>query len=273
VYVEIGYPEMSKERFMIFLSHNFKDKPVVEQFAIPLRAAFGQDHVFYDSWSIQPGEGIIDRMNSGLTEASLFFFFVSQSSLASDMVKLEWQNALMKAAKGRLRFIPIRMDASPMPAILTQTVYLDLFSNGLAVTQRQVMDLAKGNNVFEQQFKGFSNVVGTYRTSGQTLEVTLKAAHFLEPVCEFLFITKANQDDYQYEVLNETMFGWGFGVDQDFGDQKVNFIKLSKHSALVPGFPFRVKLTPNPGRQVTFDGVYHRKSEDSWEQVLLTAAN
>jgi hypothetical protein len=68
---------------MIFLSHNFKDRDI-----------FGQENVFYDSWSIQPGDGIIDKMNDGLTQCKLFFFFVSNNSLNSEMVKLEWLNAL-----------------------------------------------------------------------------------------------------------------------------------------------------------------------------------
>lgn len=68
---------------MIFHSHNFKDGDI-----------FGQENVFYDSWSIQPGDGIIDQMNDGLTQCKLFFFFVSNNSLNSEMVKLEWQNAL-----------------------------------------------------------------------------------------------------------------------------------------------------------------------------------
>ncbi len=52
---------------MIFLSHNFKDKAIVEPIALRLRDIFGQESVFYDSWSIQPGDGIIDKMNDGLT--------------------------------------------------------------------------------------------------------------------------------------------------------------------------------------------------------------
>ena len=39
---------------MIFLSHNYKDKPVIEQVALKLSAIYGQQSVFYDSWSIQP---------------------------------------------------------------------------------------------------------------------------------------------------------------------------------------------------------------------------
>ncbi|WP_210309605.1 TIR domain-containing protein [Ochrobactrum sp. Marseille-Q0166] len=63
---------------MIFLSHNYLDKPVVEQIAVSLADIFGREGVFYDSWSIQPGEGIIDKLNSGLGETTLFFFSFQQ---------------------------------------------------------------------------------------------------------------------------------------------------------------------------------------------------
>ena len=43
----------------IFLSHNHNDKPLVEAVALKLSGIFGQDQVFYDSWSIRPGDGII----------------------------------------------------------------------------------------------------------------------------------------------------------------------------------------------------------------------
>ena len=82
---------------MIFISYTKPDKPLVEPIAEKLASVYGQDKVFYDSWSVQPGDGIIDRMNEGLAKCKFFFFFVSKNSLDSNMVKLEWQNALYKA--------------------------------------------------------------------------------------------------------------------------------------------------------------------------------
>ena len=80
------------------------------------------EKVFYDSWSMQPGEGIIDRMNHGLEECKFFFFFVSKNSLVSNMVKLEWQNALYKETQNKVKLIPVKLDDCLMPAILTQTL-------------------------------------------------------------------------------------------------------------------------------------------------------
>ena len=52
----------------IFISHNYKDKPIIEPVAIKLGEIYGRENVFYDSWTIQPGDGIIDKMNDGLLE-------------------------------------------------------------------------------------------------------------------------------------------------------------------------------------------------------------
>ena len=106
---------------MIFLSHTKNDKPIVEPIAIRLAQVFGQDNVFYDSWSIQPGDGILDRMNDGLSKCKYFFFFVTRESLQSKMVTLEWQNALMKKLGGDTKFIPVKLGDCAMPVILMQS--------------------------------------------------------------------------------------------------------------------------------------------------------
>ena len=85
---------------MIFISYTHKDKSIIDTIAQRLADVFGQENIFYDSWSIQPSDGIIDRMGEGLRDCKFFFFFVSKNSLLSEMVKLEWQNAIIKATKG-----------------------------------------------------------------------------------------------------------------------------------------------------------------------------
>ena len=124
----------------IFLSHNHKDKAIVEPIAVVLKNKYGEDSVFYDSWSIKPGDGIIDKMNNGLEKCDFFFFFISNNSIHSEMVKLEWQNALVKAAKKELRFIPVRVDNCSMPDILLQILNIDLNKVGFDFGVRQIIN-------------------------------------------------------------------------------------------------------------------------------------
>ena len=45
----------------IFISHNYKDKPIIEPVAIKLGEIYGRENVFYDSWTIQPGDEMCIR--------------------------------------------------------------------------------------------------------------------------------------------------------------------------------------------------------------------
>lgn len=114
---------------MIFISYTQKDKQIVDVIAQRLSAVFGRDNIFYDAWSIQPGDGIIDKMDKGLGNCKFFFFFVSKNSLMSQMVKLEWQNAIIKATKGEARIVPVKLDDVMMPNVLLQTLYIDIFAS------------------------------------------------------------------------------------------------------------------------------------------------
>ena len=155
---------------MIFLSHTKNDKPVIEEIAIRLKAIFPDDEIFYDAWSIQPGDGIIDMMNKGLAKCRLFLFFVSKNSLASKMVELEWQNALFMATKGKIKVIPIKMDDCLMPPILLQSYYIDLFGQGIEVALRQIVDVISGGNIFRPGPQEFSNLRAyAYEIEGTTI--------------------------------------------------------------------------------------------------------
>ena len=164
---------------LIFLSHNHKDKPLVEQIALRLRDTFGQDKVFYDSWSIQPGDGIVDRMNEGLEACELFLFCVSKNSLQSNMVKLEWQNAVLKAAKGQAKLVPVKLDDCLMPPILLQSLYIDLFGQGLEVALRQIVDVSQGRNTFAPGPQEFSNLRAYTYQEGPATVVECHAEHYL----------------------------------------------------------------------------------------------
>ena len=47
------------------------------------------------------------------------------------MVRLEWQNALLKATNNTAKLIPVKLDDCLMPAILMQNLYIDIFGKGL----------------------------------------------------------------------------------------------------------------------------------------------
>jgi hypothetical protein len=257
---------------LIFLSHNHKDKPLVEQIALRLRDTFGQDKVFYDSWSIQPGDGIVDRMNEGLEACELFLFCVSKNSLQSNMVKLEWQNAVLKAAKGQAKLIPVKLDDCLMPPILLQSLYIDLFGQGLEVALRQIVDVSQGRNTFAPGPQEFSNLRAYTYPEGTATVVECHAEHYLEPISHFLFLLHNKADEVRVEYKSGPMCNMEFheGIRLNNGGTfNAQFVGVDRGT--VPGFPFIVHITPNAGAEVKFAGVLHEKTMGQFSGIPVVA--
>lgn len=255
---------------MIFLSHNHKDKAVVEQIAIRLRDTFGQHNVFYDSWSMQPGDGIVDKMNEGLGNCKLFLFFVSSNSLQSKMVELEWQNAVMRASGGLTKIIPIKLDGCLMPPILTQSIYIDLFGQGIEVALRQIVDVISGKNTFSPGPQQFSNLKAYFYQEGINTVVECIAEHFMEPKSHFLFLLDNTESELGFNLKSSSMYQGGFNTGIKLNNGLThNAQMMSVESGTVPGFPFVVEILPKNNATVKLRGVMHEKKQNYWEPIPL----
>lgn len=257
---------------MIFLSHNCKDKAVVEQVALRLKDIFGQDKVFYDSWSIQPGDGIIDKMNEGLGACRLFLFFVSKNSLQSNMVKLEWQNAVQKAAHGQAKLVPVKLDDVFMPPILSQNLYIDLFNQGLEVALRQIVDVSEGRNTFAPGPQQFSNLRTYVYQEGVSTVVECHAEHYLEPISHFMFLVDNEESEVVCSMKSSNAYQSGFspGMCLDNGASHNAYI-MAIERGTAPGFPFVVTMRPTTGSNLRLVGVMHEKSAGNWSSIPMMA--
>ena len=66
---------------MIFLSYTHFDSDIVDPVANAVGQHLGRDNVFFDNWSIAPGESIIGRMNEGIANCAYFFLFMTKESM------------------------------------------------------------------------------------------------------------------------------------------------------------------------------------------------
>ena len=252
---------------MIFISHTSKDKSIVEPIALRLAQVYGQNNVFYDSWSIQPGDGIIDKMNEGLTNCKFFFFFVSKNSLQSNMVKLEWQNAILKASNGTAKLIPVKLDDCMMPALLLQTLYIDVFGRGLENSIRQMIDVINGTNTFVSLNQTYENV-RAYITQNSTNEmlVEFRAETYMEPISRYAILVNNNEDDIKLKCESDAMITQGFNKDITLSNGMVcNALAAFTTRATSPGFPFKVKITSKT--RIEFIGVMRAVSEDEFRAI------
>lgn len=258
---------------MIFVSHTAADKAVVEPIALRLAKVYGQEKVFYDSWSIQPGDGIIDKMNEGLTNCKFFFFFVSKNSLQSNMVKLEWQNAILKASNGDAKLIPVKLDDCMMPMLLLQTLYIDVYGKGLENAIRQMIDIINGTNTFTPTIQAYENIRGyiTYN-SPQNALVEFRAETYLEPISRYLIILDNIQTDITTKCISDSMFMNGFteNIILNNGEQH-NVVSVSTNRATSPGFPFKVEITSKAALQIK--GLMRATSEQEYNSIPTSIKN
>ena len=184
----------------------------------------------------RPGEGIIEQMSAGLKACKFFFFFVSKASLQSNMVKLEWQNALYKSTNSEVKIIPVKMDDCMMPEILLQTLYIDAFGQGIEVAKRQIIDVISGDNTYRPEH-GFQNIRAYIKKNEKGLIVEFRAEAYMEPHSKYIIRINNKQNEFEVKVIGESIFEQGFQEQLALSDGSTSAaIIVGKASATSPGF-------------------------------------
>lgn len=253
----------------IFISHNSKDKPQVEIFALAFKHAYGMGNVFYDSWSIQPGDGIIDKMNSGLSTCDFFIFFISNNSLTSKMVSLEWKNALMIESQDRMRFIPVKLDDCEVPALLSQKLYVDVPTLGKEKAIRQLLDVVQGRNTYREPEGShmFNNLKAYARTAKENYRVDFEIRAIAQPELISRYCIVLKNSNAKVWCTSDQLQESGKGTIQADDGTPRYLYQITVSRATVPGFPMRIAITDNEA--ISIEGVFHAISEEDFEKVPI----
>lgn len=225
----------------IFISYNHKDQILVDMIARRLEFEFGRNNIFYDAWSMQPGDSIIGKMNEGLSEFTTFFLFVSPDSLDSSMVSLEWQTALNRAVNNDLKFVAVRLADCNIPTILSDKLYIDLYGDGLDSAIERMKRITKNENCYIP-LEDAPNVMVDINVVERTKAIiTVKATMYAEHNPCFAFACENVYDEFDIKNVSEAVTLQG--RDQLSGDGIVaNAYTIQLHRVLKPGFPFVVEL-------------------------------
>ncbi len=112
----------------IFLSHNSQDKPLARTLGGQLTLAGAE--VWFDEWEIRAGDSIPGRLNEGLSAFSVFVLLWSEHAAKSVWVRGELETAIARGmADPNTRIIPIVLDSTPLPTMLTRLRYIRLGDN------------------------------------------------------------------------------------------------------------------------------------------------
>lgn len=257
---------------MIFISYNHNDEQLVDMIARRLELEFGRDNIFYDKWSMQPGDSIIGKMNEGLEQFTTFFYFLSPNSLTSKMVAKEWQSALNKAVNEKLRFVAVRLADCKPPAILTDTLYIDLYGKGLDDAVAQMKCVIKGENTYKA-LEDIENIVAEVEyVSESEIKIEIKATLFSENDANFAFICDNEIDDFKAKPQEPMHYGTT-GQICDFVngrkvDWKVRTIRL--YRPLTPKNPLRVTIkSKSSDILLKFKGIMQMISETQGKPIKI----
>ena len=132
-----------KDRRIAFLSHSSLDKAFIRQLAADLTAN-GVD-VWLDEQRIRVGDSIPEKIAQGLAGSDFFLIGMSEHSATSPWVQKELNNALVNEVQRRkVHILPLKLDDSPMPAILSDKKYAD-FSKSYKAGLDDLIAALKGN--------------------------------------------------------------------------------------------------------------------------------
>lgn len=234
----------------LFISYNHKDAALVDTIARRLEIEFGRKSIFYDAWSMQPGDSIIGKMNEGLGEFTTFFFFVSPNSLASKMVSLEWQTALNRAVNNDLKFVAVRIADCAPPVILSDKLYIDLYGDGLDSAVAKMKKIVKAENCYNPLEDVQNLQAEMMQTDDSTLRFTIKATLYAEHNPTFAFACENDIKDFQITTSTEAFTINGVDEITFASGLKLNARIIQLQRVLKPGFSFVADLKSSTMGQI-----------------------
>ena len=113
--------------FDVFLSHSVSDSAVVQQIAERLQ----QDglKVWFDKWELRPGGNIPTQIEEGLEHSRVLVLCMSANAFGSDWAQIERDTFRFRDPLNKeRRFIPLRLDDSPLKDSLAQFPYINWHS-------------------------------------------------------------------------------------------------------------------------------------------------
>jgi small GTP-binding protein len=129
-------------KYDVFLSHSSKDKATIHDLAERLKA--DGLRVWFDSWELQPGDNIPAKIEEGLEYSRVLLLCMSVNAFGSDWTQLEagtfrFRDPLNKER----RFIPLRLDETPIKGSLTQFLYIGWLPEDREQSYKKLLDACR----------------------------------------------------------------------------------------------------------------------------------
>lgn len=109
----------------VFISYSHSDAEIVNRLAanlVKLKA-----NVWVDTWELNVGDSIINRVQHAITESSALLVILSKASIVSEWCKKELSAGLMRELdERRVIVLPVLVEDCEIPIFLREKMYADL---------------------------------------------------------------------------------------------------------------------------------------------------
>jgi len=107
-----------------FISYSTKDNDFVDKLSIELIK--NRIHIWRDKWEMQPGDSLIDKIQTALIDSSYLLIVLSKNSVESEWCRKELNAGLMRElTKKDVTVIPVLIDNCEIPLFLQEKVFAD----------------------------------------------------------------------------------------------------------------------------------------------------
>ncbi len=125
----------------VFISHTSSDSALARELANGLRER--QIEVWFDEWSLKPGDNLIERINDGISRADALLVLVSDDFGASKWAQHELSTWLLsEAGQDKKVVLPVRIGGASMPFDLQTRLWIELRDNSTASINRLADQIA-----------------------------------------------------------------------------------------------------------------------------------
>lgn len=129
----------------VFISHSSEDEECARKIANRLE---NQDiTVWYDEWSLRPGDSIVSKIEAGIEDADVLLVLLSEASLESSWVQAEINASFNKMVSDEnIRLIPVLIEDVEVPLLLRDRQYVDLREDFESGIEPLIKSLSPGAN-------------------------------------------------------------------------------------------------------------------------------
>lgn len=198
----------------IFISYSHADATFVNKLAAHLVKS--NAHVWVDSWELNVGDSILDRVQRAIQESGALLIVLSKASVSSEWCRKELNAGLIRELdEKRVVVLPILVEDCDIPIFLREKMYADFRANFNVGLKALIEAIARVTNLDQGRLRSESAQIDWSETWGYAdklfrMEYTLieSSPNFPFTLLTEMSLTGDDNVTKRYQEFDKQHLGW-----------------------------------------------------------------